>query len=235
MLLGRVAYACVLLRDLVDKRVRRSLERIDPLRVVAITHGVVHRARGVEHQHDIERLRDLRLQVRRGRKRRERREEIRLGAFLDRYRSVRPCQSDALGRYRLVGPDAADALGRVIQTPIPPRARRIGVGHRVLVACGIGRGSCARRARSRRSAFIGERERRHADGQREKRRKQDVTNLGAFHDGTSVPLVSESSRVRRCPAPETAPFLFPFSFPTPLLVYAHCLAHYHPSIMRGNR
>ena len=169
MLLGRVAYACVLLRDLVDKRVRRSLERINPLRVVATTHGIVHRARGVEHQHDIERLRDLRLQVRRGRKRRERREEIRLGAFLDRYRSVRPCQSDALGRHRLVGPDAADALGRVIQTPIPPRARRIGVGHRVLVACGIGRGSCARRARSRRSAFIGERERRHADGQREKR------------------------------------------------------------------
>ena len=42
MLLGRVAYVRVLLRDLVDERVRRSLERIDPLRVVAITHGIVH-------------------------------------------------------------------------------------------------------------------------------------------------------------------------------------------------
>ena len=234
MLLGRVAYVRVLLRDLVDERVRRSLERIDSLRVVAVAHGIVHRARGVEHQHDIERLRYRRLQVRRGRKRRERREEIRLRAFLDRYLSVRPCQFDALGRHRLVSPDATDALGRVIQTPIPPRARRIGIGHWVLVACGIGRGSCARRARFRRSALIGKRKRRHADGQRKKRRKQDVTNLGAFHDGTAVPLVSESSRARCCLAPETAPFLFPSSFIAPFLVHAHRIAHYYPSIMRGN-
>ena len=169
MLLGRVAYLRVLLRDLVDKRVRRSLERINPLRVVVITHRIVHRARGVEHQHDIKRLCYRRLQVRRGRKRRERREEIRLGAFLDRCRSASARQFDALGRHRLIGPDATDALGRVIQTPIPPRARRIGVGHRALISCSKGHGVSARRARSRRSAFIGERKRRHADGQREKR------------------------------------------------------------------
>ena len=169
MLLGGVAYVRVLLRDLVDERVRRNLERADPLRAVAIAHRIVHRARSVEHQHDIERLRDLRLQVRRGRKRRERREEICLGAFLDRYRSIGARQVDALSRHRLISPDAADALGRVIQTPIPPRACRVGVGHCVLITCGIGRGSCARRARSRRSAFIGERKCRHADSQREKR------------------------------------------------------------------
>ena len=169
MLLGGVAYVRVLLRDLVDERVRRNLERVDPLRAVAIAHRIVHRARSVEHQHDIERLRDLRLQVRCGRKRRERREEVRLGALRDRHRPVRPRQDDVLSRHRLVGPDAADTLSRIVQTPVPPRACCVGVGHCVLITCGIGRGSCARRARSRRSAFIGERECRHADSQREKR------------------------------------------------------------------
>ena len=81
MLLGGILDRRVLLGDLVDERVRRALERVDALRVIAAAHGVIHRPGCVEHQNDIERRGRRIGQVRGGRQRRERGQEIRAILF----------------------------------------------------------------------------------------------------------------------------------------------------------
>ena len=77
MPLGGILDRRVLLGDLVDERVRRALERVDTLRRVAVAHRVVHRPGGVEHQHDVKRRGRRIGQVRSGRQRRERGQEVR--------------------------------------------------------------------------------------------------------------------------------------------------------------
>ena len=81
MLLSRILDRRILLGDLVDERVRRALERGDALRVITVAHGAVHRPGCVEHQNDIERRGRRIGQVRGGRQRRERGQEIRAILF----------------------------------------------------------------------------------------------------------------------------------------------------------
>lgn len=95
MLLGRICDALVLCGDGIDKAIGGRLQRLDALCTVALTHGVIHRARSVQHHHDVERLAgNRRIGCRRDS--RQRGQEIRIPAldFLD----------------RLVGPDSADVL-----------------------------------------------------------------------------------------------------------------------------
>ena len=56
MLLGRICNAFVLRCDSVNKAIGGRLQRIDTLCVVALTHGVIHRAGSIQHHHNVERL-----------------------------------------------------------------------------------------------------------------------------------------------------------------------------------
>ena len=135
----------VALGDLVDKGVGCSLERGDALRAVAAPHRIVHRARGVEDEHDVEGRRHGVAQIRRGRKSTERREEVGV-ALLYSCGAPGARKVDVAGRDRLVGPDAAHVLGGVVQSPVFPRARGYGVGRGLGTFCGRGR-KCRRRDR----------------------------------------------------------------------------------------
>ena len=77
MLLGHILDRRVLRSDLIDERVRCALERSDALCVIAAAHGVIHRPGCVEHQHDVKRRGRRIGQVRGGRQRRERGQEVR--------------------------------------------------------------------------------------------------------------------------------------------------------------
>ena len=77
MPLGLVLDRRILRSDLIDERIRCALERVDALRLIAAAHGFVHRPGCVEHQHDVERRGRRIRQVRGGRQRRERGQEIR--------------------------------------------------------------------------------------------------------------------------------------------------------------
>ena len=96
MLLGCICDALVLRGDSVNKAIGGLLQCIDTLCVVARTHGVIHRARSVQHQHDVERLAGNRRIGCRG-DGRQRGQEIRLFAFsgfLDRF--IGPNSTDVL-------------------------------------------------------------------------------------------------------------------------------------------
>ena len=95
MLLGCICDALVLRGDSVNKAIGGLLQCIDTLCVVALTHGVIHRPRSIQHHHDVERLAGNR-RIGSRRDGRQRGQEIRL--------SVLDCLD------RLVGPDSADVL-----------------------------------------------------------------------------------------------------------------------------
>ena len=147
----------VALGDLVDKGVGRGLERVDALRAVAAPHRIVHGARRVEDEHDVEGRRHGVAQIRRGRQRAERREEVGI-ALLDGHGTAGARKVDVTGRYRLVGPDAPHVLGGIVQPPVFPRARGYGVGRGLGTFGGRGR-KCRRRDRK------GARDREHARDQ----------------------------------------------------------------------
>lgn len=95
MLLGLVRNLCIFLGDGVNKAIGSRLQRIDTLDGVSVAHRITHRARGIQHQHDVERLAgDRRIGCRRDS--RQRGQEIRI--------PVLDCPD------RLVGPDSADVL-----------------------------------------------------------------------------------------------------------------------------
>ena len=96
MLLGLVRNLCVLLRNGVNKAIGGRLQRFDTLCVVVLTHVVIHRARSIQHHHDVERLAGNRC-IGCRRDSRQRGQEIRLFAF-----------SGFLDRF--VGPNSADVL-----------------------------------------------------------------------------------------------------------------------------
>ena len=99
MLLVCILNALVLLGNSVDKAVGSTLERIDTLGGGPFTaHGIVHRARGVQHQYDIERLGDQRGRIRRRGHRRKRGREVGLPVLDSLDRLVRPDSADVLGR-----------------------------------------------------------------------------------------------------------------------------------------
>ena len=95
MLFGFICDALVLRGDGVNKAIGGRLQRIDTLCVVALTHGIIHRAGSIQHHHNVERLAgNRRIGCRRDG--RQRSQEIRIPA------------PDSLDR--LVGPDSANVL-----------------------------------------------------------------------------------------------------------------------------
>ena len=95
MLLGLVRNLCILPRNGIDKAIGRRLQRIDTLGGVSAAHRIIHRARSIQHHHDVERLAGDRC-IGCRRDSRQRGQEIRL--------SVLDCLD------RLIGPDSADVL-----------------------------------------------------------------------------------------------------------------------------
>ena len=155
MLLGGILDRRVLLGDLVDERVRRALERVDALRVIAAAHGVVHRPGGVEHQHDVERRGRRIGQVRGGRQRRERSQKVR--TILLGYGDA--VLADLIVRHGLVGPNAPDARHVVLDKPLPiPNGRGVRDGGLVAAV------RCRRRAVRKRRAAEQRRQRKHQHG-----------------------------------------------------------------------
>lgn len=95
MLLGLIRNLCILLCNGINKAIGGFLQRIDTLCAVTRAHRIIHRARSIQHHHDVERLAgNRRIGCRRDS--RQRGQEIRIPAldFLD----------------RLIGPDSADVL-----------------------------------------------------------------------------------------------------------------------------
>ena len=117
----------VLLGDGIDKAVGSALERIDTLGAISATHRIIHRARGIQHHHDIERRGDRHGRIGRRGHRRKRSQEVRLFVF-----------SGCLNRF--VGPDSADVLGRyfiaaVAGRPFFPASAGVGVDDRRSTHC----------------------------------------------------------------------------------------------------
>ena len=155
MLLSGILDRRILLGDLVDERVRRVLERVDALRRVATTHGVVHRPGCVEHQHDIKRRGRRIGQVRRGRQRRERGQEVR--TILLGYGDA--VLADLIVRHGLVGPDASDARRIILDKPLPiPNGRGVRDSGPVAAV------RCRRRVFRKRRAAEQRRQRKHQHG-----------------------------------------------------------------------
>ena len=122
MLLGLVLDRRVLLGYLLDEQVRRIAKRVDALRFIAAAHWVVHRPGSVEHQHDVKRRGRRIGQVRRGRQRRERGQEVR--TILLGYSDA--VLADLIVRHGLVGPDASDARRVALDKPRPiPNGRGV--------------------------------------------------------------------------------------------------------------
>ena len=55
MLLRFVGDTLVLLGNLAHEVVCRALQCVDSLRIITTTHGAIHRARSIQHQHNVER------------------------------------------------------------------------------------------------------------------------------------------------------------------------------------
>ena len=118
VLLVRILNILVLLGNSANKVAGSTLECIDALRGPFTAHGLIHRARGIEHENDIERLSDQRRCIGCRRHRRKRGQKVRFPVI------------DCLDR--LVGPDSADMLGRyfiaaMASLPDFPAAAGIGV------------------------------------------------------------------------------------------------------------
>ncbi len=95
MLFGFICDALVLRGDGVNKAIGGRLQRIDALGGASVAHRITHRARSIQHHHNIERFSgNRRIGCRRDG--RQRGQEIRI-SVLDRLD-------------RLVGPDSADVL-----------------------------------------------------------------------------------------------------------------------------
>ena len=94
----RVLNALVLLGNGVDKVVGSILERIDALGGTSAAHRIIHRARGIEHHHDVERLGNQRGRVRCRRHRRKRGRKVGLSILDGLDRLIRPNSADVLCR-----------------------------------------------------------------------------------------------------------------------------------------
>jgi len=152
MLLGGILDRRILLGDLIDERVRRALERVDALRVIAVAHRVVHRPGGVEHQHDIKRRGRRIGKVRGGRQRRERGQEVR--TILLGYGDA--VLADLIVRHGLVSPDTSDARRVILDKPLPiPNGRGVRDGGLVAAV------RCRRRVFRERRAAEQRRQRKH--------------------------------------------------------------------------
>ena len=128
----------ILLRSAVNKVSDGIFQRVNALCAVAIPHGIVHTAGGIQHQHYIQRLCIGGSGRRMGGQRRQRDQEI--SAFIFGHRDgVLACQVAAEGDlfflHRFIGPNTACG-GVVIGLCVLPRIKRVGI------ADGFTVGSC---------------------------------------------------------------------------------------------
>ena len=128
--------ALVLFGNGVDEAAGSALQCIDTLGGISTAHLTIHRARGIQHHHDVERRSNRHGRIGRRGHGRKRSQKIRLFVFLG-------CLD------RLVGPDSADVLGRyfiaaMASRPDFPAAAGIGVddlsGHCRSIHSGAGPG-----------------------------------------------------------------------------------------------
>ena len=117
MLFARILNLLVLRGDGIDKAVGSSFERDDTLGGISAAHGVIHRARSVQHQHDVERLAgDRRIGCRRDS--RQRGQEIRIPVLGSLDRLVGPDSANVLSCYFLAviaaGPELPAVTGVVV-------------------------------------------------------------------------------------------------------------------------
>lgn len=98
VLFARILNALILLGNGVDKVVGSILERNDALRRPFTAHGLIHRARGIEHHHNVERLGNQRRCIGCRRHRRKRSQKVRFPVIDRLDRLIRPNSADVLRR-----------------------------------------------------------------------------------------------------------------------------------------
>ena len=119
----------ILRRSAVNKGIDGIFQRFNALCAVAIPHGIVHTAGGIQHQHYIQRLCIGGSGRRMGGQRRQRDQEI--GAFLfghrDGFLAFQVAgEGDLAFLHRFIGPNTACG-GVVIGLRIHPRIKRVGI------------------------------------------------------------------------------------------------------------
>ena len=128
----------ILLRSLVNKGIDGRFQRGNALCAVAIPHGIVHTAGGIQHQHYIQRLCIGGSSRRMGGQRRQRDQKI--GAFIFGHRDgVLAFQVDLFFLHRFVGPNTARG-GVVIGLCVLPRIKRVGIADGFTVGSSLCRG-----------------------------------------------------------------------------------------------
>ena len=146
MLLARVLNILVLLGNGIDKVVGSILERIDTLGRTSTTHLTIHRARGIQHHHDVERLGNQRRCIGCRRHRRKRGQKVRFPVIDCLDRLIRPNSADVLRRdlaaVIAAGPELPVVAGVVVDYLCRCRSVHSGAGPGV----GLGQhGKCCSR------------------------------------------------------------------------------------------
>ena len=126
----------ILLRSVVNKGIDGRFQRGNALCAVAIPHGTVHTAGGIQHQHYIQRLCIGGSGRRMGGQRRQRDQKIGALGHLD---GVLAFQVDLVFLHRFVGPNTARG-GVVIGLCVLPRIKRVGIADGFTVGCCLRRG-----------------------------------------------------------------------------------------------
>ena len=126
----------ILLRSVVNKGIDGLFQRGNALCAVAIPHGIVHTAGGIQHQHYIQRLCIGGSGRRMGGQRRQRDQEIGALGHLD---GVLAFQVDLFFLHRFIGPNTACG-GVVIGLCVLPRIKRVGIADGFTVGSSLCRG-----------------------------------------------------------------------------------------------
>ena len=128
----------ILLRSFINKVSDGLFQRVNALCAVAIPHGIVHTAGGIQHQHYIQRLCIGGSSRRMGGQRRQRDQKI--GAFIFGHRDgVLAFQVDLFFLHRFIGPNTACG-GVVIGLCVLPRIKRVGIADGFTVGSSLCRG-----------------------------------------------------------------------------------------------
>ena len=131
-----IRYFLILLRSAVNKGIDGIFQRVNALCAVAIPHGIVHTAGGIQHQHYIQRLCIGGSSRRMGGQRRQRDQKI--GALGHRD-GVLAFQVDLFFLHRFIGPNTACG-GVVIGLCVLPRIKRVGIADGFTVGSSLCRG-----------------------------------------------------------------------------------------------
>ena len=134
-----IRYFLILLRSAVNKGIDGIFQRVNALCAVAIPHGIVHTAGGIQHQHYIQRLCIGGSSRRMGGQRRQRDQEISAFIIFGHCDRALARQVDFVFHHRLVGPDTAGG-DVVIGLCVLPRIKRVGIADGFTVGCCLCRG-----------------------------------------------------------------------------------------------